>query len=291
MGRLQIPLAILLVLGALSSPGARAQRPAAAPPGGAMAELALPKDFEARRESSAKKDLSMNLDREPVEPGATTVLGELEGPGAITHLWCFAHTQDPLFSRALVLRIYWDGADYPSMRGTGTEEYFGYAWGLRPFSRAYFGVPLFDGHYPGDRASAYRWHVLDPIPFKKSLKLTIEHHGALVTEDLDWIGAFFETTDWFSSVAFWYQTPVVTFKERIAPLAERLAPYQVIERSDMAIRTEPTVDLDEDGVYHPGAPDAAIEFAFEVKRAGCCQINAMMGHMFTGPLYQPLVDG
>ena len=428
MARPQASVTTLAALVALLAPIVSAQQPAAAPARGVMAELALPKDFEARRESSAKKDLSMNLDREPMKPGETTVLGDLEGPGAITHLWCFAHTDYPLFSRALVLRIYWDGEeypsveaplgdffavghggyadvdsavvavtafgrsrncfwnmpfrkrarvtitnesteypihglwyklnwrkyeslpentpyfharyrqdcppkpgdytiletegrghyvgtvlsvhqldrgwfgegderfyidgeDYPSMRGTGTEEYFGYAWGLQRFSGDYFGVPMFDGQYPGDRVSAYRWHIPDPVPFKKSLKLTIEHHGGLVTEDLEWIGAFFERSDWFSSVAFWYQTPVVTFEERIPPLEKRLAPYRIIEHEEMVIKKTPAVDLDEDGVFHPAAPDAAIDFTFTVDKPGCYQINAMMGRMFTGALYQPLVDG
>ena len=60
------------------------------------------------------------------------------------------------------------------MSGTGTEDYFGDAWGFRQFDRPYYGVSLWEGYFPGDRVTAYRWHIQDPVPFTKSLKVSIE---------------------------------------------------------------------------------------------------------------------
>ena len=188
-------------------------------------------------------------------------------------------------------RFYLDGEDYPSLSGTGTEEYFGDAWGLRPFARPFFGAPLFEGYYPGDRVSAYRWHVHDPVAFKKSLKLTIEHHGALRREeDLYWVGGFYERSDWFSSVAFWYQYPARTFDTPLPPRAERLAPYRVLSGEALRMRATPQEAL-QDGSYLPGRPDGVLEVGFDIEEAGRYQVNAMMGHFFSGGIYQAFVDG
>lgn len=82
--------------------------------------------------------------------------------------------------------------------GTGTEDYFLDAWGLRVFSQPFFGCPAFEGRDPGHRTSLYRFHINDPIPFRKSLKLEIEHWP--------WISEFPNTgRDYFSSLGFWYQ--------------------------------------------------------------------------------------
>lgn len=58
-----------------------------------------------------------------------------------------------------------------SFLGTGTEDYFCDAWGFRQFSDLYHGVPILEGREEGNRFSAYRFHIIDPIPFRKSFKL------------------------------------------------------------------------------------------------------------------------
>ncbi len=89
--------------------------------------------------------------------------------------------------------IYVDGEKFPSVYGTGTEDYFTGGW--------YFNRGEFAGPYHGliikndslARIAAYRFHVGDAIPFKKSLRFTIEHgHGNTEVAD-------------YSSTAYWYQ--------------------------------------------------------------------------------------
>lgn len=87
-----------------------------------------------------------------------------------------------------------DGSDKPSLLGTGTEDYFNDAWGFREFSYPYHGVTLWEGYKKGDRGTAYKWHLFDPVAFQASLKATLEHGHANDRRD-----------DWYS-VAFWYQT-------------------------------------------------------------------------------------
>ncbi len=87
-----------------------------------------------------------------------------------------------------------DGAEMPTMTGTGTEDYFNDAWGFREFSYAAHGVTIWEGYSKGDRGTAYKWHLFDPVAFQKSLRATIEHGHANDRQD-----------DMYS-VAFWYQT-------------------------------------------------------------------------------------
>ena len=98
-----------------------------------------------------------------------------------------------------------DGEKEPSLRGTGTEDYFCDGWGFRQQDGPYYGAPFWEGTAAGDRGSVYRWHIPDPVAFRKSLRVEIEHKGSQVFPDGQHSG-FIERDDLFSSVAFWYQT-------------------------------------------------------------------------------------
>ncbi len=85
-----------------------------------------------------------------------------------------------------------------SFLGTGTEDYFCDAWGFRVFSYPYHGVPLMEGREVGSCLSAYRFHLLDPIPFRRTFKFEIEHWP--------WISPLPNSgRGYYSSVGFWYQ--------------------------------------------------------------------------------------
>jgi hypothetical protein len=92
-----------------------------------------------------------------------------------------------------------DGDEAPTLKGTGTEDYFGDAWGFREQHGPFYGatkVQMYEGGYN----SFYRWHIADPIIFRKSLRAEIEHTGFPGNgEDYQ------ERDDDFSSVAYWYQ--------------------------------------------------------------------------------------
>lgn len=111
-----------------------------------------------------------------------------------------------------------DGA-YPTICGTGTEDYFCGSYdfdtkkknaagveeiGYTEFCTPYSGLPQVirgDGHYAvSQRFGLYRWHIKDPIRFEKNLKVTIQ--------DLGWRsgGRYLPLQDDISSTAFWYQT-------------------------------------------------------------------------------------
>lgn len=97
-----------------------------------------------------------------------------------------------------------DGEAEPRLRGTGTEDYFCDAWGFRQQDGPFYGTPLWEGYDAGARSTAYRFHLADPVVFKKSLRAEIEHKGAQKFPDGEPTG-YIERDDLMSSVAMWYQ--------------------------------------------------------------------------------------
>jgi len=87
-------------------------------------------------------------------------------------------------------KVWVDDEAFPSTFGTGSEDYFGDAWGFRPFIHPLHGCILRERPDHAGKTCVYRWHIADAIPFYKSLRFTIENYGT----DKD-----------YSSVAYWYQ--------------------------------------------------------------------------------------
>jgi hypothetical protein len=111
------------------------------------------------------------------------------------------------------VKFYMDGdSDFPTICGTGTEDYFGGAWNFEhpmgqygTFSTPYLGLPqIIDAGVEGiyksqQRFGMYRWHIQDTIRFEKELRVTIQALG--------WRsgGRYLALQDDISSTAFWYQ--------------------------------------------------------------------------------------
>lgn len=73
-------------------------------------------------------------------------------------------------------KVWVDGEPFPSWWGTGSEDYYNDAWGMHLHDRFQEGCPLLEGPGHANKTSMYRWHVLDSIPFEKSLTMTIENY-------------------------------------------------------------------------------------------------------------------
>jgi hypothetical protein len=113
------------------------------------------------------------------------------------------------------IKFYMDGdRDFPTICGTGTEDYFGGAWDFEQpighycvFSSPYSGLPQVirpDGLYQANtRFGMYRWHIMDPIRFKQDLRVTIQALGWRMP--LEGKGRYLALQDDISSTAFWYQ--------------------------------------------------------------------------------------
>jgi len=72
-------------------------------------------------------------------------------------------------------KIFVDGEVFPSSIGTGTEDYFGYAWCRpEPFSHPFISQPTGTGNYHPGMSVNMRYRNLDAIPFSESIKSDIE---------------------------------------------------------------------------------------------------------------------
>ena len=103
--------------------------------------------------------------------------------------WPGASTTPAGGARARSSSILDGDSEFPTICGTGTEDYFGGAWNFehpRPgeygvFTTPYLGLPQVirpDGLYQSQqRFGMYRWHIMDPIRFEQDLRVTIQALG------------------------------------------------------------------------------------------------------------------
>jgi len=137
------------------------------------------------------------------------------------------------------IKFYLDGdGEFPTICGTGTEDYFGGAWNFEDpkdhygvFSTPFMGMPQVikpDGLYVANqRFGLYRWHIMDPIRFAQDLRVTIQALG--------WRSGrrYLPLQDDIASTSFWYQTePHAPFP----PLPDRDA-LEVVTGPEPAPRT------------------------------------------------------
>jgi Protein of unknown function (DUF2961) len=101
---------------------------------------------------------------------------------------------------------------FPTICGTGTEDYFCGSYNFenqetkeyQAFTTPYAGLHQIlkpDGVYRSQmRFGMYRWHMTDPIRFKKDLRVTIQALGWRADK------RYLPLQDDIASVAYWYQT-------------------------------------------------------------------------------------
>jgi hypothetical protein len=123
------------------------------------------------------------------------------------------------------IKFYMDGdGEFPTIAGTGTEDYFCGAYNFDPggferfagnvdaraaykeFTTPYAGLPQVirpDGVYASQsRFGMYRWHIPDPVRFEADLKITIQALGWRTHRKRQYL----PLQDDIASVAYWYQT-------------------------------------------------------------------------------------
>jgi hypothetical protein len=87
-------------------------------------------------------------------------------------------------------KFFVDGEKFPSSFGTGSEDYFGFAWsGSNLFSKPYHDQLLNEGNK--GHADVNRWHIADSVSFQKSFDGCIEKYfpnsrGTLYAAEVFW---------------------------------------------------------------------------------------------------------
>lgn len=244
----------------------------------------------------------------PVQQGKDYVILETQGKGHYVGTVLAVRTRSPSWFGEGDEKIYIDGEERPSIWGTGTEDYFLSAWGLKKTSTPYFGVPYFDQWgVVGGHTSAYRWHLSDPIVFQKSIKVTLEHFGWISPDE----NPSYQSNSWnereddYSSVAFWYQTGQPTFtarapsaKERRLPSLERVTVY-ARDLTESQFRGTGEVTRQQlnlyDGaqlLYMPKQQEGAwLEIPFEVKQKEPLRLLLNMTKSYDFGQYQAYLNG
>jgi hypothetical protein len=92
------------------------------------------------------------------------------------------------------IKIYMDGdTDFPTICGTGSEDYVCLSYGMQQTPYFYNGCSLTEKNF----VSMYRWHLPDPVVWRKDCRITIQQ--------IAWKGGLAETQDDWSCATFWYE--------------------------------------------------------------------------------------
>ncbi|MBN1490463.1 MAG: DUF2961 domain-containing protein [Phycisphaerae bacterium] len=79
------------------------------------------------------------------------------------------------------VKVYLDGDDrWPTLVGTGLEDYLGNSWGLVKFDHRYQGCHVNESPCVG----FYRYHVPDPIFFRSDCRVTVQQIGGTHTDQV-----------------------------------------------------------------------------------------------------------
>jgi len=112
-------------------------------------------------------------------------------------------------------KFYVDGETFPSWFGTGTEDYFGYAWcDPTPFQAPLHAQVLCQGPRNFGFTQLHRTHLLDSVPFQSSFRFELERWHWVKDIEMD-----------YATVAYWYGAAGATSGlPDVPPAAERHIP-------------------------------------------------------------------
>jgi len=153
----------------------------------------------------------------PLKKGeVVTILDGIDGRGQYVGTYCAWGVNSSGWWGEGEVKFYLDDDDFPTMCGTGTEDYFCGSYNFDvggqyvEFSTPYAGMPQVirpDGTYRSQqRFGLYRWHLTDPIRFRTGIRVTMQALG--------WRsgGRYLQLQDDIATVAYWYQTlPIAPF--------------------------------------------------------------------------------
>ncbi len=130
-----------------------------------------------------------------------------------------------------------DDEDYPTICGTGLEDYIGSAWGLGVHNTSYQGAPLVHGNF----FSLYRFHVVDPVYFQKRIRVTVQQMGSTHKKNVlpiygdklifspknhprrDPDDGYYLRSDDVCATAYWYQWPLIQKRKPLPGKEKRSA--------------------------------------------------------------------
>ncbi len=200
--------------------------------------------------------------------------------------------------------FYIDGDEEATLQGTGTEDYINEAWNMRVHCSLYTGCTVFEPRAPDARVSAYRWHIADPILFRKSLRFEIERRGFVMNSKGEVVSPSASRPDYWSSVSFWYQDTIAGPWCEFPPYKDRVNTEIVLHLPLVVdkIRHSPGVELQVNDYNRATymkpwfrvtneTVGAWIEIPFEVQEAGRYSMSLFQHLREDNGIWKVYIDG
>lgn len=129
----------------------------------------IKQDVKSKRISSYDRTGGNNDRFENIEPGERKNIAEIEGAGMINHIWITISPEAPELNRSdIILRMYWDGKDFPSVE-TPIGPFFGQGWDE---TYPWASLPLAASPVKGNALVSYF-----KMPFSKGARIEIENQA------------------------------------------------------------------------------------------------------------------
>jgi hypothetical protein len=192
-------------------------------------------------------------------------------------------------------KFFVDGEKYPSTFGTGSEDYFGYAWchpGL--FRRPFHCQTMTQGNR--GHQSVLRWQIADNIPFQQSFEGCIEKYYKTEERGTE-----------YACVVSWYLAPGGTDPYEPVPVAQRHGYYvnpplvaggfRVLNQPRGSIVTQGMAQFrgqwkNNDHLWWTGArPGDRLEVAVPVEASGRYAVTVVLTKARDYGIVQLLIDG
>ena len=129
----------------------------------------------ALHRSSSAEITGANADARTVTPGQTMTILDVDGPGMISHIWFTLNDREPYYLKRIVLRMYWDGEETPSVE-TPIGDFFGEGTGdIVPWQSAVLTV-----------SHDHALNSYFPMPYGHHARITITNEGKMALNSLYW---------------------------------------------------------------------------------------------------------
>ena len=132
--------------------------------GSPLRGLANARDSRSKRVSSYDVT-GGNADCRQIQPGQTLVLADIPGAGCVNHIWFTIWHEEKLWPRKMVLRIYWDGEESPSVE-CPVGDFFGTGYRIAAYRSRYTQVT--------DDGTLHAFWVM---PYRQSCSVTVHNLG------------------------------------------------------------------------------------------------------------------
>lgn len=116
--------------------------------------------------SSSSDPTGANADARRMAPGQTLTVLDTDGPGMISHIWFTIASNEPYHLKRIVLRIFWDGEETPSVE-TPIGDFFGLGLGeYHSWQSEMLSV-----------GSIKALNCFFPMPYGKHARITVTNEG------------------------------------------------------------------------------------------------------------------